>query len=669
MRPIPILPLCLLLLLLPHFSWGTISSGSTSISCVYSTSTKNYTQNKTGNLFSERYPWVGSVSSPQQVYLCVSKGTSDGTSEWVPLTCNYESYGFGGENHCLVHTTGAMSYVQEGTCCESKDANGTCIYTRRLTTTTKTAGGFTFEYRIGYTCDSDSIYSSSSSSTPSPSSSSSSTPSPSSSSSSGYDCDKFGFTCVQEYTASGGIVAHVTINNNETGESATRSYLGRSCDLAQQAFLSGCGESGGGGGNSSSSSDEQFQCKGTVGYGDSYRCIMQRGDESFLCPCDGCADAMRPGSQCQDMINDYFKPESSGSGGGSSSGSGGGSGEGSSGSGGGEEGDFEYDYRDSLRNIHNAVNNLNQTAGAGVGALNDIRDGVNNINSNMVAQNSSINSNITNQGLNIRNELSSGFSDVETALGKVGDSISKERQEVNEAFERYMSWMKSDVIPIVQGGNEDLEDIKVAVTNDSVPEIRDEWKEEKFEIGLDTNVDLSEYEIDLDTNLNIDSLPDSLMNMEQLPDSSTEYISNALGDFLRTYEKALDDSLISGGELLSKFNDSLAATQDSMFRWAFTSMDSVKWSPWDSIMNVVLPPNNDACPEECFNFELELPIAGFKDQKYTASADFAEWLCQNSALTAVLGKSVGVLYILRMLLRFMAAVTSIYIIMLFWGKK
>lgn len=142
--------------------------------------------------------------------------------------------------------------------------------------------------------------------------------------------------------------------------------------------------------------------------------------------------------------------------------------------------------------------------------------------------------------------------------------------------------------------------------------------------------------------------------------------TSALGDsaLLSQLDGELSFSVDSLKLALDNRNSDLKSDMESLTDSAYRVWNEAVYAPFDSILERVLPADNDHCPEECYKFDLTIPF-GFGDVK--ANADFSKWLCSNSALAWSGGK--GVLWLIRLLLRFLSAFSAVWIVFKFMGKS
>ena len=167
------------------------------------------------------------------------------------------------------------------------------------------------------------------------------------------------------------------------------------------------------------------------------------------------------------------------------------------------------------------------------------------------------------------------------------------------------------------------------------------------------------------------------------PDTANAYTPEINEDSIRNdFLSKLDTSLLGDSATLAGLDNELNFSVDSLHSALKTKNDSLGneyfdladsaygvweeavYNPFDSLLDRVLPKDSDHCPEECYKFDLAIPF-GFGEVK--ADADFSKWLCSNSALTWSGG--MGVLGLIRLLLRLIAAFSAVWIVFHYFGLK
>lgn len=352
---------------------------------------------------------------------------------------------------------------------------------------------------------------------------------------------------------------------------------------------------------------------------------------------------------------------SSGSGGGSSSGSGGG-GSSSSGTGGDTTVVGGIDYTPKLNEIIDTLHNGNMGIRGTNAQLAQISNQLENLNINVaVGGSGGLTKGQYDAGVAKIVEAQNGTQVKLDALGNVIETkFASSDSLMANGWRSLDYWRETDSIQYVKQNESD------SIRNRYVMRIDSVLTDTAVQIG-----DTSLVEVDFDS---IEVWRPDTANA-YLPDINEDSIRN---DFL----SKLDTSLLADSATLAELDNELNFDVDSLHSALKTKNDSLKndsydlvdsaygvwekavYNPFDSLLEHVLPKDSDHCPEECYKFDLAIPF-GFGEVK--ADADFSKWLCSNSALTWSGG--MGVLGLIRILLRLISAFSAVWIVFRFFGMK
>lgn len=352
---------------------------------------------------------------------------------------------------------------------------------------------------------------------------------------------------------------------------------------------------------------------------------------------------------------------SSGSGGGSSSGSGGG-GSSSSGTGGDTTVVGGIDYTAKLNEIIDTLHNGNNATRGTNAQLAQISNQLENLNINVaVGGSGGLTKGQYDAGVAKIVEAQNGTQVKLDALGNVIETkFASSDSLMANGWRSLDYWRETDSIQYVKQNESD------SIRNRYVMRIDSVLTDTAIQIG-----DTSLVEVDFDS---IEVWRPDTANA-YLPDINEDSIRN---DFL----SKLDTSLLADSATLAELDNELNFDVDSLHSALKTKNDSLKndsydlvdsaygvwekavYNPFDSLLERVLPKDSDHCPEECYKFDLAIPF-GFGEVK--ADADFSKWLCSNSALTWSGG--MGVLGLIRILLRLISAFSAVWIVFRFFGMK
>lgn len=397
-------------------------------------------------------------------------------------------------------------------------------------------------------------------------------------------------------------------------------------------------------------SSSSVSCKNTGVFGNTCYYECDNGGIGTCTGNDGKCDVV---SDCSwDMPE---RSSSSGSGGGSSGSGTGGDSTGTGGSG--------IDYTGKLNEIIDTLHNGNMATRGTNAQLAKISSQLENMNVNVALGGSGgLTKGAYDEGVSQIVEAENGTQVRLDALGNVIETKFASSDSLQAlGWQKIDYWREFDSVQSVkQNENDSIQNsFLMRITNDLM---------DTSEVSLgDTSMQFADY--------------DSLEVWRA--DTANAYLpvfnqDSVVNDFLSTLDtSALGDSVLLSqldGELsfsvdslksvLDNRNSDLKSDMESLTDSAYRVWSEAVYAPFDSILDKVLPADNDHCPEECYKFDVTIPF-GFGDVK--ADADFSKWLCSNSSLTWSGGK--GVLWLIRILLRFLSAFSAVWIVFKFMGKS